>query len=777
MTEAKTAQLPVERLKLSEVSPHPDNPRHHSRSQIEAIADSVRVHRYAKGSMVVQKSSMCLVAGHGVYNALTLLEYEEADFIVMDMDDNEAMQFLIQDNRLNDMSSWDMSVLSANLAELQEAGYTLEDMAFDMESMDELEAAEITRETNALYTESEDQEEAHTTLAEKFIVPPFSVLDARQGYWQDRKRAWIKLGIKSELGRGDNDNSDGLLGESQQARSHYKGGTLGAIASNQATEVLPDYAKKAPATSYSSQDRLAALQRTGDSRAVSVINSAFGRPEDAVPASSQTGTSIFDPVLCELVYRWFCPDDGTVLDPFAGGSVRGIVAEKLGYRYTGIDLRPEQIESNEEQAAALNVKPVWIEGDSCNIPDLTDSKYDLIFSCPPYYDLELYSDDPNDLSNAEDYDAFLEAYRLIIKQSIDQLKDNRFACFVVGDIRDKKGLYRNFVSDTIAAFHAAGARLYNEAILITVAGSLPVRSARPFISGRKLGKTHQNVLIFYKGDPSKIRDIYSADIDVEFPGDEAIADLTPVERNNGYYLKRDDLYSIAGVCGGKVRTCWHLSQGADGLVTAGSRQSPQVNIVAQIAKYLDVPCRVHTPQGELSPEVKDAQAAGAEVIQHKAGYNNVIIARAREDAADRCWTEIPFGMECQEAIEQTRKQVANVPAEVKRIVMPVGSGMSLAGVLWGLHDNGYDIPVVGVQVGADPSKRLDKYAPPNWREIATLVETDTDYHQEAEQVDFHGIQLDPIYEAKAAPYVESDDLFWIVGIRRTAMPVVNEARC
>jgi hypothetical protein len=43
---------------------------------------------------------------------------------------------------------------------------------------------------------------ARATLAERFIVPPFSVLDARQGYWQDRKRAWIALGIQSELGRG-----------------------------------------------------------------------------------------------------------------------------------------------------------------------------------------------------------------------------------------------------------------------------------------------------------------------------------------------------------------------------------------------------------------------------------------------------------------------------------------------------------------------------------------------------------------------------------------------
>lgn len=50
--------------------------------------------------------------------------------------------------------------------------------------------------------------------------------------------------------------------------------------------------------------------------------------------SAGSGTSIFDPVLCELAYRWFCPPGGSILDPFAGGSVRGIVAGILGREYT-----------------------------------------------------------------------------------------------------------------------------------------------------------------------------------------------------------------------------------------------------------------------------------------------------------------------------------------------------------------------------------------------------------------------------------------------------------
>jgi hypothetical protein len=64
-------------------------------------------------------------------------------------------------------------------------------------------------------------EEAHRTLAERFGVPPFSVLDARQGYWQERKRAWIALGIKSELGRGGDGNLLGLE-PAEQARARWK---------------------------------------------------------------------------------------------------------------------------------------------------------------------------------------------------------------------------------------------------------------------------------------------------------------------------------------------------------------------------------------------------------------------------------------------------------------------------------------------------------------------------------------------------------------------------
>lgn len=221
-------------------------------------------------------------------------------------------------------------------------------------------------------------------------------------------------------------------------------------------------------------------------------------------SANQSGTSIFDPVLCELIYRWFCPPGGLVLDPFAGGSVRGIVASRLGRPYVGIDLRPEQIKANEAQAKMICKQPVpkWIVGDAMDVAKhMGKRRAQLLFSCPPYADLEVYSENPLDLSTMEHED-FLKAYRHIIAEAVSCLADDSFACFVIGDARDANGFYYGLPWRTVEAFEAAGARLYNEAVLVTAAGSLPIRTAKQFTVSRKLGKTHhQNVLVFVKGDP------------------------------------------------------------------------------------------------------------------------------------------------------------------------------------------------------------------------------------------------------------------------------------
>jgi DNA modification methylase len=188
----------------------------------------------------------------------------------------------------------------------------------------------------------------------------------------------------------------------------------------------------------------------------------------------------------------------------------------LGLPYTGIELRPPQKEANERQwarigqykAARDKPAPKWVEGDALDTHRLlAGQEFDLLFSCPPYGDLEIYSDDPRDLSNMGEQEFFV-TYHRIIRRTVKLLRDNRFACFVVGDYRNKAGFYYNFPGTTIDYFMRAGMELYNEAVLVTSVGSLPIRVGRQFTSGRKLGKGHQNVLVFYKGDPKAIKEIY-----------------------------------------------------------------------------------------------------------------------------------------------------------------------------------------------------------------------------------------------------------------------------
>lgn len=341
-------------------------------------------------------------------------------------------------------------------------------------------------------------------LKEQFLVPPFSVLDARQGYWQQRKRAWIDLGIESELGRGPGvwvESSE--TGSPTDRQQGYKNAAPGG-------SMLPaaDYSTRARGDG---RGRRVDGNKLGFSASATIKRHGVGfdgyavlRGEVEAP-SEPSGTSIFDPVVCELAYRWFSPVDGVVLDPFAGGSVRGIVASLLGRSYIGVDLSARQVEANRVQAEALcgsSPTPVWIVGDSSTADYGVPNGVDLVFSCPPYGDLEVYSDHPSDLSSMS-HEKFLQCYAAIIARVVASLKPDRFACFVVGDYRDKYGHYRNFVSNTIAAFEVAGCRLYNEAILVTQVGSLSIRVQKQFTASRKLGKTHQNLLCFVKGDARK----------------------------------------------------------------------------------------------------------------------------------------------------------------------------------------------------------------------------------------------------------------------------------
>jgi hypothetical protein len=319
---------------------------------------------------------------------------------------------------------------------------------------------------------SVDNDGAVMGLAERYGAVPFSVWDQRAGAWQSRKRRWLRTGLASGDGRGEK------------------------LTYGSASGRVPDYyAQKA----------------TADKRAGRTLtHEEFERnylKDHHAETTIGSGTSQFDPVLCELALRWWSPADALVLDPFAGGSVRGVISASMGRQYVGTDVRQEQIDANDDKANDLigrgwspDAMPSWVLGDARTCDQaLGDRRADMVLTCPPYADLEVYSDQPDDISTL-DYDQFLEAHRLSLAAAARGLRDNAFAVWVISDLRDKRGSYRGLVADTIRDAASVGLALHNDIILISPVGSLAVRSARPFEATRKVGRTHQHVLVFVKGD-------------------------------------------------------------------------------------------------------------------------------------------------------------------------------------------------------------------------------------------------------------------------------------
>lgn len=418
--------MEIEIVSIHDLIPYGNNAKEHPKEQIEQIKESII--KFHNNDPIAIDENNVIIEGHGRYEALKELGYEQVECIRLDhLNDDQKKAYRLVHNKLTMNSDFNFDLLEEELKTINDIDMGFFD--FDLSMFDEIE--------------KEIKEEANKKLTDEFLIPPTSVFDTRQGYWQERKRAWKDIGISSEVGR-----DEALLG------------------------------------------------------------SGLKQLADKLGSKTLTGTSIFDPVLCEIIYKWFNVHQGNIFDCFAGGSVRGIVAEKLGYKYTGIDLRKEQVEANILNANELNLNPTWICDDSLNA-DLyvEDNSVDLLFSCPPYADLEVYSDDERDISNM-DYEQFKEVYKKIIDIACRKVKDDRFAVFVVGDVRDKKGYYRNFVDYTKECFNNNGFMTYNEIILLEQLGTIPMR-ARLVFKKRKVAKAHQNILIFYKGDINNIPCNYS----------------------------------------------------------------------------------------------------------------------------------------------------------------------------------------------------------------------------------------------------------------------------
>lgn len=211
-----------------------------------------------------------------------------------------------------------------------------------------------------------------------------------------------------------------------------------------------------------------------------------------------TGTySVFPiPLMEYIIIRYGGKAGGKVLDAFAGGPPRGICSSMMGMEYHGVDVRQEQIDENLAVIGGLGLDNIHYHLDDARTINIDQGDFDVAITCPPYYDLEIYSDDPNDVSNFPTYASFNAAMWMCAEAHRPLMKPGSFVCIIIGNFRDKKtGEMVDFRADTVANFKEAGFIFWDEVILSRNFGSAAKRAKNAW-QGLKLVRRHEFLLIF-----------------------------------------------------------------------------------------------------------------------------------------------------------------------------------------------------------------------------------------------------------------------------------------
>jgi len=221
--------------------------------------------------------------------------------------------------------------------------------------------------------------------------------------------------------------------------------------------------------------------------------------------------SVLDPVACEVILRFFMPKNGCrVYNPFGGGVQMGFVAGWYGYEYLSSEIRQNQCDSNNAICQDFyNTK--WIKSDTSKFTP--KQNYDLIFTCPPYYKVEKYLDydgqpPEGELNSLPTYEDFRDMLFKGYDNALSVLNDNCFFVVMTGDSRDSRGAYYGIEAEHELFFKSRGLLIYNK-ITYLECEFTRLAQAKVTLNTRKFPKREQKILVFYKGDPSKIKELYA----------------------------------------------------------------------------------------------------------------------------------------------------------------------------------------------------------------------------------------------------------------------------
>ena len=227
--------------------------------------------------------------------------------------------------------------------------------------------------------------------------------------------------------------------------------------------------------------------------------------------SHNGNASVLDPVACEVIARFFMPKNGKrVYNPFGGGVQFGFVAGASGYEYLASEIRQNQCDANNKLCKEF-ASVRWVQSDSSTY--VPDGKFDLVFTCPPYYKVEHYVDydgkpPAGEINALDTYEKFRDTLFAGYEKAISVLNDGCFFVVMTGDSRDKKGAYYCSEAETELFFKSRGLSVYNKIIYLECEFTR-LAHAKTTLNTRKFPKREQKIIVAYKGDISTIKENYA----------------------------------------------------------------------------------------------------------------------------------------------------------------------------------------------------------------------------------------------------------------------------
>ncbi len=204
--------------------------------------------------------------------------------------------------------------------------------------------------------------------------------------------------------------------------------------------------------------------------------------------SSRARYSHFPAEVCGLCFQLFLRDATLVFDPFAGWGERHSAAIAAGRRYVGFDINPHAIAEAER---VYGVQNTLADSREAPIP-----AFDGLLTCPPYWNLEAYSDSGIDACRG--WEEFLSIYGSILGRCWNAAKPGAVFCIMTGDWRADHHYY-DLTHQTRSVMERMGATFWDE-VIVSRASVTKIKIMIP--QAVKLGytvKLHETLSVFKKG--------------------------------------------------------------------------------------------------------------------------------------------------------------------------------------------------------------------------------------------------------------------------------------